>query len=268
MGTGSDFGAGSDSRRRGRRRAGGGAATASGSQAPRGGLRGRRCALVLLALLGALGVAEADVYALSPTPTDTHTWTGSGADQYWTTAANWSGSAAPAAGDSLVFPTLHPSSTNDFSAVAQSSGDVVSVPVAPGLTSTNNFAAGTQFGSISIGNNGYVFSGNAIKMSGGITATYASGSLILPLSIQLTQAQSFNIGSGATLYCNGVLTGAGALTKSGDGILHLNTNNPDYTGGVTIAAGVVDVNDRPMRWGPAPSSCSPVRPAPSGFRPP
>ena len=52
------------------------------------------------------------------------TWTGGGADNNWTTLANWGGTA-PVAGDDLVFPGG-----------------------AARLSNTNNFGAGTAFNSI------------------------------------------------------------------------------------------------------------------------
>ena len=51
------------------------------------------------------------------------TWDGGGADNHWTTAANWAGDVAPQPGDDLVFP----------SGVAQ-------------LANVNDFAAGKCFG--------------------------------------------------------------------------------------------------------------------------
>src|SRR5207302_4935009 len=67
------------------------------------------------------------------------TWDGGGADNNWSTAANWAGNIAPVAGDDLVFP-------------ANASVDATS------LTSTNNFPANTAFRSITFqaGSTNYV----------------------------------------------------------------------------------------------------------------
>src|SRR5207302_1501894 len=72
------------------------------------------------------------------------TWDGGGADNQWTTAANWAGAVAPQPGDNLVFP----------SGAAQ-------------LANVNDFAAGTLFGSLSFTALDYRVSGNAIMLGGG-----------------------------------------------------------------------------------------------------
>jgi len=72
------------------------------------------------------------------TSAKTDTWSGSGSDSNWMTAANWVGNVAPVAGDNLVFPA----------GAAQ-------------LSTTNNFPAGTGFNSVIISGNGYSFAGNA-----------------------------------------------------------------------------------------------------------
>jgi autotransporter-associated beta strand protein len=167
---------------------------------------------VLIALLCAASAAQA-------IPSNTRTWTGAAPDHNWSTGGNWD-TGAPLPGDSLVFPA---SPTN--------------------LTSTNDFSAGTQFRSITIAGTGYQFSGNPIKLSGGISATYASNGQTFPLSIELTGAQSFSVAGVGTLECNGALSGSAALTKSGSGILHLYHDNSGLSGTVTIAAGAVDIND-------------------------
>ena len=78
------------------------------------------------------------------------TWDGGGADNHWTTAANWVGDVAPQPGDDLVFP----------SGAAQ-------------LANVNDFPAGTAIHSIAIGDQTfaprYQLSGNAIALAAGLT---------------------------------------------------------------------------------------------------
>src|SRR5262245_12286561 len=69
------------------------------------------------------------------------TWDGGGGDSNWTTAANWDGDVAPAAGDDLVF-----------------AGTV-------GQTPTNDFAAGTVFSSITFSGGGFTLTGNAVTLT-------------------------------------------------------------------------------------------------------
>src|SRR5438093_5709812 len=56
------------------------------------------------------------------------TWTGAGADNNWTTAANWLGGVAPAPGDRLVFDgTTRLTATNNFP-VDTSFGGIIFAP--------------------------------------------------------------------------------------------------------------------------------------------
>ena len=73
------------------------------------------------------------------------TWNGQGTDNKWSTAANWSGNAAPVAGDQLVFAGTTQTSTQ------------------------NDLAAGTSFQSIEFQGSGFSLSGNSTTVTGNIT---------------------------------------------------------------------------------------------------
>src|SRR5262245_32367385 len=73
----------------------------------------------------------------------THTWTGLGANNNWSTAANWDIGAPTGPDAVLVFPA------------GAARRDTV-----------NNFAAGTAFAAISV-EGGYSLSGNRIRLGGG-----------------------------------------------------------------------------------------------------
>src|SRR5262249_27785088 len=76
----------------------------------------------------------------------TRTWTGGGTTTNWSDPGNWGGTA-PSAGDNLVFgagPTQ--------------------------LVSTNDFAAGTQFNSITLSGSGYSISGSSVALINGLDA--------------------------------------------------------------------------------------------------
>jgi fibronectin-binding autotransporter adhesin len=189
--------------------------------------RGRRAAvfaiasvLMLIALLGAGGLGGADASALTPSPGDTHTWTGAGANALWSTAVNWSGNTAPSAGDSLIFPASPTS-----------------------FTTQNDYAAGTSFGSITIGDSGYAFSGNQVSLTGGITTTNSTGTVAFAIPIQVAAAQTFTSASGGILQCTGALSGSGALTKSGSGRLWLYQDNSSFSGTVTAGGGRLEINN-------------------------
>src|SRR5881409_3160682 len=74
------------------------------------------------------------------------TWNGGGADDNWTSSANWLSGAAPVAGDALVFDGLQR------------------------LTPNNNFAAASSFTGIGFAATagGFTLGGNQITLSGDI----------------------------------------------------------------------------------------------------
>ncbi len=157
----------------------------------------------VLALLGS---------TLSKAQAATKTWDGGGADNNWTTAANWDLDTAPVAGDSLVFAgTVRP-------------------------TAVNNFAANTNFSGItfSAGAGAFVLSGNAVNIAGDITNS-ATNVQTISLPLVLTAAQNVT-GSGTSLVISGAISGAFSLTKAGTGSVSLSTTNT-YSGGTTVSAG-------------------------------
>src|SRR5437867_4483494 len=74
------------------------------------------------------------------------TWDGGGADNKWTTAANWVGDVVPQPGDGLVFPAG-----------------------AARLGNVNDFPAGTAFHSLKIIGPTYRLTGNAIALAAGLS---------------------------------------------------------------------------------------------------
>ena len=133
------------------------------------------------------------------------TWTGGdiATSNGWSDGLNWQVGAAPAAGDALVFPTGFAAATN------------------------NDFAADTDFHSITIGDSGYTFTGNDISLDAGIIASYTSGGVTFPINVALNADQTFEV-DGGTLTITGILSGTGALTKTGVGTLVLD-NAPTAT---------------------------------------
>ena len=122
------------------------------------------------------------------------TWTGGGSNADWSNADNWGG-IVPVAGSDLVFaaPT--------------------------GLTTTNDLAAGTQFGNLTFnaGAGTFTLNGNSVNLSGTITNNSAN-------------TQTINLPLGGT---NGV-------TKAGAGIVVL-SGASSYTGGTVLTAGTLTV---------------------------
>jgi fibronectin-binding autotransporter adhesin len=174
------------------------------------------------------------------------TWDGGGADNNWSTAANWNPDFVPVDGLDLFFPAGAP---------------------ADSLTNTNDIS-GLDIRSIIVNGGGYNVSGNAITLSNGIISTVPSGGPFrFAPSITLTGAQAFlNNGAtnllpegqinlngfaltfGGTFSSNtashqpGPITGAGGIVKDGPGILFLGTGS-DYTGTTQINGGVVAISN-------------------------
>jgi len=199
----------------------------------------RRTPLLLGLVLSGILLSAASALAV------TRTWTGLGADDNWTTAANWGG-IAPSAGDDLVFP-----------------GGT------PRLTPNNDFAASTSFNSISFtgATGGYTLGGNAIQLVAGLSAANTSGTSNVQLAITLAASLTFSCSvpgpldrlvilapvdlgaftltfdalSGSVIQQNGAISGAGGVTSSGPGIVFINTSCT-YTGPTNVTAGPFVLN--------------------------
>jgi fibronectin-binding autotransporter adhesin len=180
----------------------------------------------------------------------TRTWTGAGSDTNMNTATNWGGTA-PVAGDDLVFP-------------ANITNRIV----------VNNYVGGTSFNTITFSGaatqaSDYTISGNAIVLVAGIsdTMTRTAGSTFQTVGVNVTLngAQTFNvvdptiyggldltgtlntatyalsINSSSYVFLAGVVSGSGAITKTGTGPLHLSADNSAYTGAISASAGQLEV---------------------------
>jgi len=171
------------------------------------------------------------------------TWTGAhptSAD--WTQPQNWSGNAAPAAGDALVFPDPAARKPNN-----------------------NNFSAGTAFRFINISGTGYDLQGNGVTLAEGLHCPANGADNDFRLPITLSQPQRFSrtgsadlrlstlatintngheltvdCGTGATFQANGIISGAGGLRVTGGSEFSLNAANT-YTGLTTLESGTLVV---------------------------
>jgi len=159
------------------------------------------------------------------TVTGTNTWTGLGADNNWSTAANWSLGTAPIVGDTLVFTGV------------------------TRTASVNDLPAGTNYPIISFRNLGgtgqtgnFTFSGNAVTLTNYLDA-YTSTSVVLNdtvgLNLELgSGTRTFHAYSNHNLTLSGVISGSGSFTKAKVGVLSL-TNNNTYAGATAITAGTL-----------------------------
>jgi len=175
-------------------------------------------------------------------------WTGGAGNGLMSDAGNWANGVVPIAGDDLVF-------------TGAGAGNI-----------TNDLPANTRFNSIVISGSGYNFSGNAIELSGGLTASHTSGTVNFDLDVTLINAQTvMNANAGAVLNftgdintgnlvgtsqlltgttsaltfdgagstnMSGVISGAGSISKIGDGTVALSGNN-SYEGITDVRQGVL-----------------------------
>lgn len=165
-----------------------------------------------------------------PCAAATVTWNGNGANNNWSTGANWVGGTAPAgtgAGDTLIFGsgTNRPTTINTVNDFRISS---TSAAAALRFTSATN----------------YSLSGSSIVLAGNVSQTAAS-SVAIANDIKMAGSRTFTLSNGSgTIAASGVISeqgGTAGLTKSGPGTLILNGNNT-YTGDTAVSGGLLVVN--------------------------
>jgi autotransporter-associated beta strand protein len=152
----------------------------------------------------------------------TRTWNGGGANNNWSTPANWGGTA-PSAGDDLVF-----------------AGGTRTSP-------SNDYAAGTSFNSITfaLGASAFTISGNDVTIAGGASAITANNtSLTMTISLNITFSTStptITVTTGGTLALNGIISGTVGLTKASAGTLSLGNvvSTLYWTGTTTVNSGLL-----------------------------
>lgn len=193
----------------------------------------------------AIGLAfvSACLIALHPAAAATRNWNGGGANNFWNNAANWGGSL-PAAGDDLVFP----------------GGGAVDVS---SLNNTNDFAANTVFGSITVSGTNYTIGGNGIILTNGVRQG-SGGTNTLALAIQVNANQTFQVSAPSgqlllsgnltlnrhltndvtgRLNLSGVISDSSDLVKIGTGTLRLlGTFANTFTGSTRVHAGLLELS--------------------------
>ena len=179
--------------------------------------------------------------ATLPLMAATKIWTGAGVTEVssstgWSLGANWQGGVAPAAGDSLVFPTSeHPGATNDLGAVVMDSvqvsgssyweidGGTITLSNASALTSDGSaifFAPITLLASDSTFNltaplGSHTFVGQ-ITLNGGTLTVNGSSQEIVEFDGEIGEMapSSMTVTSGYELVFEGPLTISGPTTVS------------------------------------------------------
>lgn len=141
---------------------------------------------------------------------------------YWSSNTAWAGGTSPVTDDNLFFSVA---------------------PVAGGTRTTiNDFAANTQFGSITMINQ-YILNGNAINLAGNVTnnANLAIASINLNMALQQDTTFAVNFGGNTRIDVAGNISGAYGINKVGAGALRITTAAKTYTGATTITAGSIDI---------------------------
>jgi fibronectin-binding autotransporter adhesin len=164
-------------------------------------------------------VSILSILCVIPAGAATLTWTGEGADDLWSTPANWGGTA-PTAGDSLIFTSTRR------------------------LSNTNNLPSGILFNGITFDLPAGAFNlrGNPITLGGDIADNQVVTLQTISLSLALNTTPNVAVVSDASLTLGGVISGAGhGITKSGGGLLTLGAANT-FGGPLTVNAGTVSVS--------------------------
>ena len=189
---------------------------------------------------------------------DTRSWIGGGPDNNWSDGATGSAASRPVVNDNIIFPAA-----------------------ALSYTSVDDFAAGTQFRSITIAGSGYSITGNGVTLLEGFVDN-ASGADSFTAPITLAAAQTIingnssstltlgNIDTGTlqlltfdgsgTTNVKGVISDSGGVTKLGAGTLDALRPNT-YLGSTTITQGVLvaENNSALGHYRPAPPSVTVAR---------
>lgn len=136
----------------------------------------------------------------------TDTWTGTAGDNKFSTVSNWSGGAAPVAGDSLVFNVASLSSATTLN------NDI-----------TNLSVAGITFSGHSTPYYTYTISGNPITLNGPVLNTSTGGSSNSVLSNLIDT--NVILGSNVTIDSTGIGSAGNTLDTQGHSISMVGTTN-------------------------------------------
>jgi autotransporter-associated beta strand protein len=151
-------------------------------------------------------------------------WSGGGADNVWSNAANWGGTT-PATGDTNRFNT----SANPANSLINLNADYSSGGLIVGPTQNYALTLTNAASTLTIG-------------AYGINMTNAGADLAVNVGgVTLGTNQAWNVGSSRTLSVSNAIAGSATLTKTGAGTLTLTGTNT-YSGATTVSAGTLMVN--------------------------
>jgi fibronectin-binding autotransporter adhesin len=156
------------------------------------------------------------------------TWTGT-TDGDWAVGGvggNWNGAAAPAAaGDNLVFNT-------------SSNTTITNVPASVSLASGTPILFGVGSSAFTIGT-----SASTVTLTGGGITNNGTALQTLNFNIDTNGTnRPFSVATGGSITVNGVIAGAGGISKTNTGTLTLNAANT-YSGTTTASNGLLVLGD-------------------------
>ncbi len=153
----------------------------------------------------------------------TDTWNGAGADNNWNTIGNWTAGSAnkpPIGGDALVFDGSTRLTANNNQTAINNYAGILFSPTAGAFTLTGNQITNTA----------------AIADSSPNLET-------VNLNMVFTSTHTINAAAGGTMAINGVISGAGGITKTGGGTITFSGSSPQtYTGASAINAGTLTLD--------------------------
>ena len=181
----------------------------------------RNTAWILATVMVACACMDLGVAA----PMGVATWSGGGGNGSWSTASNWSTLPTTSGSWSLVFGgTTQTTNTNNIGTITLGT-----------MSFTNDGSVGKT--------TAFTLSGSTLAISDGTimtSATAAGGAITDTIgnALTLTGSNTASLGSAHNLTVSGNITGAGSLTKTGDGGLYLTGSN-SQSGSTYITAGNV-----------------------------
>jgi len=160
-------------------------------------------------------------YARYYAPTTSIFWTGS-ASAYWTNSANWIAGKTPWASADLTFGQL---ATNNYATALGANLSVDSLTV----LETDSAISINDPNTLTLG-------------AGGIDMIFASADPLINCPLNLSAAQTWNIGGMIHLNVNSNLSGTVALTKTGTGTVFLKSSN-SFSSTLYLDTGLTSTNN-------------------------